>query len=100
MAPLREADIELPAELAEVLAADPEYAEAFAALTPGRRRAYGLHVGQAARAGTRVARAWGHRERVLAGYGLQDCTCGLSRRMPGCDGSHRALGDGRGNVLR
>jgi CDGSH-type Zn-finger protein len=27
----------------------------------------------------------------LEGYGRNDCTCGLSKRMPQCDGSHKQL---------
>ena len=29
--------------------------------------------------------------RILDGKGMNDCTCGLSRKMPGCDGSHKLM---------
>jgi CDGSH-type Zn-finger protein len=40
---------------------------------------------------TRFDRVAKFRQRILDGYGMNDCTCGLSRRMPGCDGSHKQL---------
>ncbi|WP_277633415.1 CDGSH iron-sulfur domain-containing protein [Avrilella dinanensis] len=27
----------------------------------------------------------------MDGYGLTDCVCGLSKRKPNCDGSHKQL---------
>ena len=75
--------------LQDALAADLAFAEAFAALTPGRRRAYNLIVGQAKRPATRAARVEKYRDRIHAGKGPHDCTCGRTRRPPGCDGSHR-----------
>lgn len=84
---------ELVAELRERLAADDAFRAAFDALTPGRRRAYALHFGQAKRAASRVARIDRCTPRILAGKGLDDCVCGLTRRPPGCDGSHRGAGD-------
>jgi hypothetical protein len=47
---------ELAPELAERLAQDPELAEAFDGLTPGRQREYNLHVSRAKRASTRERR--------------------------------------------
>ncbi|MFN6387262.1 MAG: CDGSH iron-sulfur domain-containing protein [Bacteroidota bacterium] len=32
-----------------------------------------------------------YRDRIIAGIGITDCTCGLSKRMPNCDGSHKLL---------
>jgi uncharacterized protein YdeI (YjbR/CyaY-like superfamily) len=65
--------------------------KAFAALTPGRQRAYLIHFSGAKQPATRIARIEKHREAILAGRGINDCTCGLSKRMPYCDGSHKYL---------
>lgn len=62
----------LPDELAEALAADAEWREAFQALTPGRQRSYVLQVSAAKKPETRVARVLGFRERILAGKGAQE----------------------------
>lgn len=59
-------------ELQERLDGDPQLAEAFDALTPGRRREYHLHVSGAKRAETRVARVDQAVPRILAGKGLRD----------------------------
>lgn len=67
--PREEGAIELPEELAGALDADPELAEAFHALTPGRRRSYAIAVGGARKPETRVARIAGFRPRILAGKG-------------------------------
>lgn len=65
-------DIELPAELVEAMDADPELAEAFAALTPGRRRGWALHVSGAKQAETRLSRIEKARDAILAGRGMHD----------------------------
>ena len=64
-------DLELPAELVEALAADPELAAAWDALTPGRRRGHVLHVSGAKQSKTRVARIERNRDKILAGKGFQ-----------------------------
>lgn len=46
----------MPQELTDRLAADAVLRTAFEALTPGRRRAYALYLGQAKQSATRVAR--------------------------------------------
>lgn len=65
-------ELALPEELARALEKDRRLAKAFAALTPGRRRAYALHVGGAKRSETRVARIATCAPRILAGKGLHD----------------------------
>lgn len=62
-------EVEMPEELVEVLDADPEMAEAFAALTPGRQKSWALHVGGAKQSATRTARAERARDKVMAGKG-------------------------------
>jgi len=49
----RSADVEIPSELAEALAADPAAGAAFAALAPSHRREFADHVAEAKRADTR-----------------------------------------------
>lgn len=63
---------ELAPELAERLAGDAELAEAFDALTPGRRREYNLHIGSAKQAATRERRIDRCVPAILAGKGLRD----------------------------
>ena len=63
---------EVPAELAARLEREPRLAKAFAALTPGRRKAYLLHFSGAKKAETRSARIDRHAPRILQGLGLDD----------------------------
>lgn len=30
-------------------------------------------------------------DRIIKGHGLTDCTCGLSKTLPNCDGSHKGI---------
>jgi uncharacterized protein YdeI (YjbR/CyaY-like superfamily) len=63
---------ELAEELRERLAGDPELAAAFDELTPGRQRAYNLHVSGAKQASTRERRVDDITPRILDGKGLRD----------------------------
>ena len=65
-------ELELVEELAERLAGDPELAEAFDALTPGRQREYNLHIADAKQAKTREARIDKCVPQILAGKGMRD----------------------------
>ncbi|GHE02594.1 hypothetical protein U879_05925 [Defluviimonas sp. 20V17] len=65
-------DISLPDELREALDADPELAEAFDALTPGRQRSYVIHLGAAKTPQTRRARIKRVRGKILAGKGMNE----------------------------
>lgn len=65
-------DEALATELEERLAGDDELAAAFAALTPGRRREYNLHISAAKQAATRRRRVDDASPRILAGRGLRD----------------------------
>jgi uncharacterized protein YdeI (YjbR/CyaY-like superfamily) len=51
---------------------DPELAEAFHALTPGRQKGYLLHFAGAKQSSTRTARVAKHAPRILKGLGLDD----------------------------
>lgn len=65
-------DRDLPDELVAALDADPELAEAFHALTPGRRNSYVVHLNGAKTSSTRTARIAKSRERIIAGKGLNE----------------------------
>lgn len=68
-APKVERAVEIPEELTDALDADPELAEAFAALTPGRQKSYAFNLNQAKQSSTRIARIERFREKILAGKG-------------------------------
>lgn len=71
-APVEVREVELPEELIEALASDPELSEAFDALTPGRQRSYAIVIGSAKKPETRVARIEKLRPKVFAGKGAQE----------------------------
>ena len=62
----------MPEELANVLAAKPERARAYEALTPGRRRSYILHVSGAKQSATRAKRAEACAAKILDGKGWNE----------------------------
>lgn len=64
--------LQFPVELVEALAADPELAEAFHHLTPGRQRSYLYHLADARTSPTRVARILRARPKILAGKGATE----------------------------
>ena len=82
----------VPSELEESFAENSDLQHAFYGLTTGRQRAYLLHFAEAKQSATRKARIEKYTQRILNGKGILDCWCGLSKRMPTCDGSHRQLG--------
>jgi uncharacterized protein YdeI (YjbR/CyaY-like superfamily) len=65
-------EIDLPAELIEALDSDPDLAEAFAALTPGRQKSWAFQIGTAKTAATRLARIDKARAKIMAGKGATD----------------------------
>jgi uncharacterized protein YdeI (YjbR/CyaY-like superfamily) len=66
------AEFDVPAEFLKRLDDDPELAEAFHALTPGRQKGYLLHFAGAKQSATRAARVDKHAPRILKGLGLDD----------------------------
>lgn len=62
----------LPPELTDALAADPQLARAFHALTPGRQRSYVILLASAKTTATRVARIARVQDRILAGKGATE----------------------------
>jgi uncharacterized protein YdeI (YjbR/CyaY-like superfamily) len=66
------AQFDMPEELLKRLDDDPNLAEAFHALTPGRQKGYLLYFSAAKQAATRTARVEKHAPRILKGLGLDD----------------------------
>lgn len=81
--------IEASTELQDEFSKDPAFGKAFQALTPGRQKAYHMHFNASSNTETRIRRIGNYKQRILQGKGINDCVCGLSKRMPSCDGSHR-----------
>lgn len=84
-------DFVLPEELEIIFDEKPDFKNAFYALTPGRQKGYLLHFAGAKQAKTRISRIEKYQERIFKGQGFNDCVCGLSKKKPGCDGSHKQL---------
>lgn len=78
-------------ELAQIFKKDLAFKKAFESLTPGRQRAYLIHFSGAKQSETRISRIHKQTAKIMCGKGMNDCTCGLSKRMPNCDGSHNKL---------
>jgi uncharacterized protein YdeI (YjbR/CyaY-like superfamily) len=84
-------DINFTEELQIKLDEMPSFKTAFEALTPGRQRAYNLYFSAPKQSKTRTSRVENYIQQIINGKGLHDCTCGLSQKMPSCDGSHKKL---------
>ena len=67
-----EREIELPDELVDAMDNDPELAEAFHALTPGRQRSYAFNLNSAKKPATRISRIAKFRDKILAGKGAME----------------------------
>jgi uncharacterized protein YdeI (YjbR/CyaY-like superfamily) len=61
-----------PAELQTYMQTHPDFAQAFEALTPGRRRGYLLHFSGAVQSTTRLRRIETSRPKVMGGKGMQE----------------------------
>lgn len=84
-------DFEIPIELEQKFKENPSFKQAFKSLTLGRQKGYLLHFTKPKQSKTKLSRIEQNIQRILDGYGLTDCTCGLSKRKPNCDGSHKQL---------
>ncbi len=71
-APKDDKALDLPDELTDALDADPELADAFHALTPGRKKSYVINLNGAKKPETRVARIEKFRDKIIAGKGAQE----------------------------
>lgn len=63
---------DLPDELVDALDSDPELAEAFRNLTPGRQKSYVIHLASAQKPETRIARILKFRPHILSGKGATE----------------------------
>ena len=70
--PKEEGGFDLPEELVEALDADPELAEAFHALTPGRQKSYIIALSSAKTSQTRINRIAKYRDKIIAGKGAME----------------------------
>ncbi|WP_105385719.1 YdeI/OmpD-associated family protein [Neorhizobium alkalisoli] len=70
--PKEENEIELPDELVEALDSDPELAEAFRDLTPGRQKSYAINLSSVKKSETRISRIAKFRDHILAGKGAME----------------------------
>jgi uncharacterized protein YdeI (YjbR/CyaY-like superfamily) len=68
----KHSDYKVPAELENRLNHNPALKKAFAALTPGRQRAYYFHFSSAKQAATREARIDKCTPDILRGKGLNE----------------------------
>ena len=84
-------EIPHPEELTAIFDKKPDLQKAFEKLTPGRQRAYLRFFTDGKQSETRTSRIEKNEKYILKGIGLTDCICGLTKRKPGCDGSHRAI---------
>lgn len=84
-------DYPIVEELQKKMDQDAAFKKAFEALTPGRQRGYHLFFSAAKQSKTREDRIENSLNRIFKGKGLTDCICGLSKKMPSCDGSHKSL---------
>jgi len=84
-------ELQFPEELQNKLDNDAAFKNAFESLTPGRQRAYHLFFSAPKQSATRVSRIEKYVPQILNGKGINDCTCGFSKKMPQCDGSHKYI---------
>ncbi len=89
--PKQEPEHIIVTELEQIFKSNTELKKAFNNLTPGRQRAYLIFFSGAKQSDTRIARIHKCAPKIMCGKGMNDCTCGLSKRMPQCDGSHNKL---------
>jgi len=86
---VRTEEMDIPEEFQIRLNENNELKKAFQLLTPGRKRAYLMYFSGAKQSKTRYERIENNIKRILAGKGPNECICGLSKRLPLCDGSHK-----------
>jgi uncharacterized protein YdeI (YjbR/CyaY-like superfamily) len=89
--PKKITDFEVVDELTTIFSQNLELKKAFEKLTPGRKRGYLLHFSKAKQPSTRISRIEACTGKILKGIGLTECDCGLSKRKPNCDGSHKKI---------
>lgn len=78
-------------ELIRAFDQNQAFKTSFESLTKGRQRGYHLFFNAAKQPQTRQTRIEKSIPQILDGKGMNDCTCGLTKRPPGCDGSHQLI---------
>lgn len=78
-------------ELQTIFKKNTAFKKAFEALTPGKQRGYLIYFSAAKQSETRITRINNNAAKISCGMGINDCTCGHSKRMPNCDGSHKKI---------
>lgn len=89
--PKKHSEYNIPEELQQKFNEKADFKKAFEALTPGRQRGYLLYFSDSKQSKTREARIEKYTQRIMSGKGINDCVCGLSKKMPSCDGSHKYI---------
>ncbi|MFT4739355.1 MAG: hypothetical protein ACJAT1_002088 [Marivirga sp.] len=85
--------LDFPAELIQKIQDHALFKTAFEALSHGRQRGYNLFFSSAKQTATRSRRIEKYAQRIIDGFGINDCVCGLSKKTPNCDGSHKTLAE-------
>jgi len=81
----------IPEELQIKFDENHRFQFAFNKLSLGRQRGYILYFSGAKQSKTRASRIDKYTQQILNGKGFHDCTCGHSKKMPTCDGSHKYI---------
>lgn len=84
-------ELEFIEELQQKFDENIDFKTAFENLTLGRQRGYNMFFSAAKQSKTRIARIEKYTQQIFNGKGINDCTCGMSKKMPSCDGSHKFL---------
>lgn len=84
-------ELVFPEELLQKFAENTPLKTAFEALTPGRQRGYNLYFSAPKQSKTRTSRIEKYIQKILDRKGFHDCTCGHSKKLPVCDGSHKFI---------
>ncbi len=67
-----DAPMKYPDELMQIFAVNPDFAEAFSALTPGRQRGYLIYFSSAKQSKTKIARIEKYMAKIFAGKGWNE----------------------------
>ena len=80
---------ELPRELTYQFSLNSEFEAAFNKLDKDVKSGYLFYFSGPKLTASITNRIVKKIDRIIEGHGLNDCTCGLSKSLPNCDGSHK-----------
>ena len=80
---------EYPRELKHQFTINSEFEAAFEKLEEGVKAGYLIYFSGPKLTASITNRIVKKIERIINGNGLNDCTCGRSKNLPNCDGSHK-----------